>query len=107
MCPADEDNSLKNLIKCLTFRALKVCSDSKIKSEFEQIKNQFLSNGYPEEIIADTINLTVNKFRNDNRPFGPCKCPVYVRLPWIGSTSQLIADKVTSSVACFYNVVKV
>ena len=95
------------LIKCLTFRALKICTDSKIKSEFEQIKNLLLSNGYPKEVIADTINLTVNKFRNDNRPFGPTKCPVYVvRHPWIGSASQLIADKVTS-VACYYNAVKV
>ena len=53
-----------NLIKCLTFRALKICSDSTLKSE--QIKNLLLSNGYPEEVIADTYNLTVNKFRNDN-----------------------------------------
>ena len=37
-----------NLIKCLTFRALKICSDNKIKSEFKQIKNLLLSNGYPE-----------------------------------------------------------
>ena len=69
-----------NLIKCLTFRALKICSDSKNKSEFKQIKNLFLSNGYHEEVIADTINLTVNKFRNDNWPFDPSKYPVYVRL---------------------------
>ena len=68
-----------------------VCSDSKIYSnseiinEFEQIKNSFLSNDYPKKVIVDTINLTVNKFKNDNRPFDPSKCPVYVRLPWIGS----------------------
>ena len=42
-----------NLIRCLTFRALKICLDNKIiKSEFEQIKNLFLGNGYP----VDTIN---------------------------------------------------
>ena len=74
---------------------------------FEQIRNLFLSNGYHEEFIADTTNLAVNKFRNDNWLFGPFKCPVYVRLPWIGSTSQLIANKVTSSVARCHNVVKV
>ena len=45
-----------NLIKCFTFMALKIFSDSKIKSEFGQIRNLFLSNGYPEEVIADTIN---------------------------------------------------
>ena len=47
-----------NLIKCLIFRALKICSDNKIKSEFEQIKNLFLSNGYPEEILVVPINKT-------------------------------------------------
>ena len=95
-----------NLIKCLIFRALKICSDTKIKSEFEPIKNLFLCNGYPEKVIANTLNLTVSKFRNDNRPFGSSKCLVYVRLLWIGSASQLIADKVTS-VACYYKEVKI
>ena len=54
-----------NLIKCFTFRALKIYSDNKIKSECEQIKNLFLSNGYLEEVIVDTINKTVHKFRNN------------------------------------------
>ena len=66
-------------------------------------KKKILSNGYPEEVIVDTINKTVYKFRNNIRPLGPSKCPVYVRLPWIGSPSQLIADKVSSSVTCGYN----
>ena len=96
-----------NLIKCLIFWALKICLDSKIKSGFEQIKNLFLSNGYPQEVIVDTIHLTVKKFRNDNRPFGPSKYQVYVRLFWIGSANQLIADKVTSSVTRCYNAVRV
>ena len=48
-----------NLIKCLTFRALKICSDNKIKSEFEQIKNLFWGNRYSEEVIVDTMNKTV------------------------------------------------
>ena len=34
-----------NLIKCLIFKALKICSDNKIKSEFEQIKNLFWVTG--------------------------------------------------------------
>ena len=55
--------------------------------------------------IVDTINKTVNKFSNNIRPFGPSKCPVYVRLPWIASPNQLIAVKVSSSVTvtCCYN----
>ena len=95
------------LIKCLTFRALKICLDNRMKSEFEQMKNLFLHNGYPEEVIVDTINKTVNKFRNNIKPLDPSKCPVNVRLPWIGSPSQLIADKVSSSVIRCYNVAMV
>ena len=69
-----------NLIKCFTFRALKICSNNRIKSEFEQIINLFLGNGYPEKVIVDIMNKTVDKFRNNIVPFGPPKCPVYVRL---------------------------
>ena len=47
-----------------------------IKSEFEQIINLFLSNGYPEEVIVDTINKTVHKLRHNIRPLGPSKCSV-------------------------------
>ena len=78
-----------------------------IKREFEQIKNLFLSNEYPEEAIVNTINKTIYKFRNNIRPLGPSKCKVYVRLPWIGSLSQLIAIKVPSSVTRCYNAAMV
>ena len=47
----------------------------------------------------------LNKFRNNIVPFGPSKCPVHVRLPWIGSPNHLIADKVSSSVTPCYNAV--
>ena len=77
--------------------AFKICLDNKIKSEFEQIKNLFLGNRYPEEVIVDIINETINKFRNNIRP-------LYVRFTWIGSPIQLIADKVSSSVTRCYNV---
>ena len=70
-----------NLIKCHTFSALKICSDNKIKSEFEQ-------------------------FRNNIRPFDPFKFPVYVRFTLIGSPSQLIAGNF-SSVTCYYNAAMV
>ena len=95
------------LIKCLTFKFLKICSDNRIKSEFEQINRLFWGNGYSEEVIFDTINKTVDKFMNNIRSFGPPKCPVYVRLYGIGSPSQLIADKVSFSVIRRYNTVMV
>ena len=48
--PFQSKSKMVNLIKSLTFRALKICSDNRIKSEFEQMKNLFLSNGYLEEV---------------------------------------------------------
>ena len=53
------------------------------------------------------MNKTVNKFRNNIWPLGPSKCPVYARLLWIGSLSQLIADEVSSSVTHYYNAAMV
>ena len=96
-----------NLIKCLSFRALNICSNSKIEDELRVIRELFLSNGYPKEVINDNISLTVTKFRNKNKIFGPSKCPVYFRLPWIGPASQSFADKVASLVSHCVNAVKV
>ena len=40
-----------NLIKGLTFSTLKICSESKIKSGFEQIKNLFWVMGIPKKSL--------------------------------------------------------
>ena len=53
------------LIKYLIFRALKICSDNKIKSEFEQIKHLFLGNGYPEEVIVLYCIVKKMPYHND------------------------------------------
>ena len=53
-------------------------------------------------IINHNINLTVTKFRNKNRIFGPSKCPVYFRLPWISPASQSFVDKISFCVSLFY-----
>ena len=66
-----------------------------------------MGNEYPEEVIVDTMIYTVDRFRNNIVLFSPPKCPAYVRLPWIGSPSQLIADKVSSSVTLCFNAAMV
>ena len=38
---------------------------------------------------------------------GPSKCPVYIKIPWIGRASQIVADRVALSVMRCYNSVKV
>ena len=96
-----------NLIKCQSFRALNIFCDSKIKEELKVIKEIFINNGYPEQVIHDNIHLTVTRFKNKNKIFGPPKGPVYFRLPWIGTARQSFAEKVASAVYHCYHAVKV
>ena len=86
---------------------MNICCDSKIKQELIVIKEIFINNGYPEEVIDDNINLTVTRFKNKNKIFGASKCPAYFRLPWIVPASQSFAEKVATSVYRCYHAVKV
>ena len=59
-----------NLIKCVFFLFFS-CSDSKIEEELKVIRELFLNNRYPEEVIDDNIKSTVTKIKNKNKIFGP------------------------------------
>ena len=93
-----------NLIRCLSYRALNICSECKIEYELEAIKDIFIDNGYPEDVIDNNIKHTVTKFKNMNKVFSPPKCPVYFRLPWVGSATESFANKIASSVFCYHAV---
>ena len=96
-----------DLIRCLSYRSLNICCDSKIEDELKVIKEISINNRHPEEVIDDNIKLTVTRFKNKNNIFGPPKCPVYFRLPWVGPTSQSFAEKVASSVYRCYHAVNI
>ena len=70
-----------NQITCLSYRALNICSDTKIENELKVIKDIFIDNGYPEEVIDVNIKYTVTRLKNMNKSFGPPKCTVYFRIP--------------------------
>ena len=46
------------------------------------ICNIFLNNGYPTKIVNRAMNNTLNPYP---RASGSQLCPVYLKLPWIGS----------------------
>ena len=94
-----------NLIRCLSYRVLNICSECKIDNELRAIKDIFTDNGYPEDVIDSNIKYTVTKFRDTNKDFGPLKCLVYFRLPWVSFATKSIANKIASSVYHCYNVV--
>ena len=75
-----------NLIDTLTYRALKICSKSTIKHELENIRSILVKNGYPEFLIESKISKNLLRFQQSTKE-GPKKCPVYLKLPWIGKNS--------------------
>jgi hypothetical protein len=94
-----------NLISCLVNRALKICSPTKLEHEIENISTIFLNRGYPELIIKRTIKRTI-EMKERPTPFGPDKCPVYLRLPYIGHVSKRFEKQVTDIVGKAFGSVR-
>ena len=93
-----------SLIKTLTHRALMICSKSKLDSELEKLTKIFLENGYPEDVISVYIKEKIGNFSADVK-FGPQKCPVYLKLPWIGYSSLRFESQIKQAITnCFFAV---
>ena len=75
-----------NLISTLTRRAKKICSEVYLENELNNVRSIFKFNGYPDSVVELQIQRTLDKIKQP-----PCstvpKCPVYLRLPWMGNYS--------------------
>ena len=90
-----------NLIDILTHRALKICSKSTLKHELDNIRSILVQNGYPEFLIDSRISKKLLGFQQNTKE-GPKKCPVYVKVPWIGENSLKFERKIKLSINnCF------
>ena len=90
-----------NLIKSLTLRALEICSKSTLKHKLDNIRSILVENGYPEFIIDLRMSKNFLRFQQ-NAKEDPKKCPVYLKLPWIGKNSLKFDRKIKSSIHnCF------
>ena len=83
----------KNLISTLVHRALRICSKSLLQQELENIRVILRDNGYPESIIDRGISNKLARFQSFSK-FGPNKCPVYLKLLWIGNISLKFENKI-------------
>ena len=93
-----------NLINTLVHRALKICSDSTLTNEIDFIRLVLIDNGYPEFIINSEISKQILRFRQIPKE-GPQKCPVYLKLPWIGESALNFEKKIKQAVHdCFGSV---
>ena len=93
-----------NLIATLTHRAFKICSKSFLHQELDTIRSLFLKNGYSESLIKARISKKIQQFQKHPTE-GPQRCPVYLKLPWIGETSIIFEKKIKSNILnCFLRV---
>ena len=61
-------------------------------------------NGYPKNTINTQITKKIARFSTLKR-FGPEKCPVYLRVPWIGKPSTNLEKEVKTVVESCYGSV--
>ena len=93
------------LISCLLKRAIKICSPERLDNEIDKLKSIFLNLGYPEYIVNRTIKRTLDK-NKEQITFGPEKCPVYIRLPFIGPVSNRFENQLKDGVARAFGAVR-
>ena len=93
-----------NLIATLAQKALMTCTKNKLKQEIDFIKKILLDNGYREDKVLKHISKKIAQF-STAKPFGPEKCPVYLKTLWIGSASQQLAHQTKSAVQNCYGAV--
>ena len=90
-----------NLVGTLVHRALNICSKSKLQEELNQIRSILLQNGYPEIVINSSIKNKISRFNFEPKE-GPQRCPVYLKLPWIGKIFLKFEIQIKSAVQkCF------
>ena len=86
-----------NLIKTLVYRALMISSKCFLGDEIKFIKSTLSKNGYTLSVLDSVVNDVTIKFDRASR----CtvnRCPVYLRLPYIGSRGERLAKSITTAV---------
>ena len=80
------------------------CSKTKLGPEFDKIKQLLIEIGYPADALLYLISQKLANFAAE-QTFGPEKCPVYLRLPWIGNVSSKFENQIIKDIRFFYYAV--
>ena len=81
-----------------------ICTKRRLNGEIERIKKILLNNGYPKNVINALITRKIAQF-STLKQFGPEKCPVYLRVSWIGKPSTNLEKKDKTAVESCYGSV--
>ena len=93
-----------SLVSTLVYRALKICSKSKLKEEINRIKAILLDNGYPEDFVLKEISKKITQFSRPKR-FGHDKCHVYLRVTYTGKVALTLERNLRIAVENCYGSV--
>ena len=81
-----------------------ICSKTKLDSELDTRKHLLFDNGYPEDVLISCIKEKLANISSEKQ-FGPEKCSVSLKLPWIGNVSSKLGKKINKAIkSCFYTV---
>ena len=81
-----------------------ICTKRRLNGDIEWIKKILLDNGYPKNVIKTQITKKIAQFFTLKR-FGPEKCSVYLRGPWIDKPSTNLEKEVKTAVESRYGSV--
>ena len=89
----------RNLIRCLTNRALKICSTDTLQKELEYIEQIFVNNGYPARFVKRNIDSVTQT----PKPATADKKRVYISLPFKGDAiAEVITRRLKSAIEATY-----
>lgn len=84
-----------NLISTLVHRALVICFSCTFDQEKEKIHPIFIDDvQLGIYVIMRRVERLIRRLKK-TVVFGPSLCPVYLKVPWLGRKSQIIADRVS------------
>ena len=82
-----------------------ICSKTKLGSEFDETKQMLIDNGYPADVLLYCINQNLANSASE-KAFGPEKCTVYLKLPWIGNVSSKFENQISKAITSYFYAVK-
>ena len=88
------------------FHAFRICFETTIENELDNIRRIFGLLYYPFNIVDKNVRKTISRL-DKPKTYGPEKCPVYLRLPYLGSVTSFLEDKFKDIVRSTYGAVKV
>ena len=81
-----------------------ICSPELLQKEMNKIKDVFIKNGYPESLINRVIKL--HNESCSEKPYGPEKLHVVLKLPYAGKASYSMVNRVKSITESAYFAIK-